>query len=229
MRQSTATQRLGAEFIGTALLLTTVAGSGVMAERLSAGNEAIALLCNALPTGAILVVLITMLAPISGAHLNPVVTASFTARGDISKVEAASYVIAQVLGAIVGVLVAHAMFELPLIQHSMKSRSGLALGFSECVATFGLVLTIFLTARTRQAAVPISVGLYITAAYWFTASTSFANPAVTLARAFSDTFTGIQLTDVPAFIAAQMLGAAVALVVVRLLQGANASSEGASR
>ena len=219
MRKPTLAQRMGAEFLGAAFLLAALIGSGIMGERLAAGNEAIALLCNTLPTGAILVVLLTMLGPISGAHLNPVVTAALALRGDMSMREASGYAIAQCAGAVLGVLVAHGMFELPLLQLSIKARSGLPQGFSECVATFGLVITIFLTLRANPQSVPVSVGLYITAAYWFTASTSFANPAVTLARAFSNTFAGIRLADVPLFTAAQILGAGLALVVMRGLIG----------
>lgn len=220
MKTSTLTQRLSAEALGTCLLLATVIGSGIMGERLAGGNQALALLGNTLPTGAILVVLITMLGPISGAHLNPVVTAAFLARGEISRPEAVSYVIVQCAGAMFGVLVAHAMFDLSLLQLSMKARSGLAQGISEAVATFGLVATIFLTLRSRPESVAVSVGLYITAAYWFTASTSFANPAVTLARAFSETFAGIRLADVPLFVAAQIAGAGSGLLAVRFLVGA---------
>ncbi len=219
MEHPTLAQRMGAEFLGTCLLLAALIGSGIMAERLAGGNEAIALLGNTLPTAAILVVLLTMLGPVSGAHLNPVVTAACSLRGDISMREVSGYVIAQCAGAGLGVLVAHGMFELPLLQLSIKARSGLPQGFSECVATFGLVITIFLTLRAKPQSVPVSVGLYITAAYWFTASTSFANPAVTLARAFSDTFAGIRLADVPLFTAAQFLGAGLALVVMRSLIG----------
>jgi glycerol uptake facilitator-like aquaporin len=219
MKTPTLTQRLSAEALGTGLLLATVIGSGIMGERLAGGNQALALLGNTLPTGAILVVLITMLGPISGAHFNPVVTAAFLARGEMSRTEAISYVIVQCAGAIFGVLVAHAMFDLSLLQLSTKARSGLAQGFSETVATFGLVATIFLTLRSRPEAVAVSVGLYITAAYWFTASTSFANPAVTLARAFSETFAGIRLADVPLFIAAQVAGTAAALLAINLLVG----------
>lgn len=223
-------QRLACEFLGTALLLATVIGSGVMGEALSSGNVAIALLGNTLATGAILVVLITMLGPISGAHLNPAVTVVFAARRDLTVTDAAGYVIAQFTGAALGVLLAHAMFELPIIQLSEKMRSGIALGFSELVAAFGLVLTILLTLRARPEAVATSVGLYITAAYWFTASTSFANPAVTLARAFSDTFAGIRLMDVPLFVLAQLAGAFCAVAAVHVLTSDNRSDEtGAAR
>ena len=218
MQSSTRTQRLAAEAFGTCLLLATVIGSGIMGERLAGGNEAIALLGNTLPTGAILIVLITMLGPISGAHFNPAVTAVFLLKREISSGDAGAYVVAQVAGAMVGVLAAHAMFDLPLAQFSAKARSGLSQGFAEWVATFGLVATILLTLRAKPAAVATSVGLYITAAYWFTASTSFANPAVTLARAFSDTFAGISLANVPLFVAAQLVGAVSALGLVRVLE-----------
>ena len=210
-------QRLGAEFIGAAFLLATVIGSGIMGERLAGGNEALALLGNTLPTGAILVVLITMLAPVSGAHFNPAVTGVFYLRGDIGGRDGALYVVAQIAGALVGVVAAHAMFELPLWQAGVKIRSGPGQWLAEGIATFGLLLTILATLRARPAAVPMSVGLYIIAAYWFTASTSFANPAVTMARAFSDTFAGIRLPDVPAFIAAQLVGAVAGLLVARWL------------
>jgi glycerol uptake facilitator-like aquaporin len=213
----TPTQRLGAEFLGTAFLLATVIGSGIMGERLSGGNVAIALLGNTLPTGAILFVLITMLGPISGAHFNPAVTAVFALRKEISLAEAVNFVVAQVLGAIVGVLAAHLMFEETVLQISTKLRAGPAQWFSEWVAAFGLVLTILLTLKANRAAVAASVGLYITAAYWFTASTSFANPAVTIARAFSNTFAGIRPHDVVPFILAQMFGAVCALWVSHLL------------
>jgi glycerol uptake facilitator-like aquaporin len=217
MEKPTHAQRLGAEFLGTAFLLATVIGSGIMGERLSGGNVAIALLGNTLPTGAILFVLITMFGPISGAHFNPAVTAVFAMRKELSAAEAVNFVIAQVLGAIVGVLAAHLMFEESVLQISTKLRSGPAQWFSEWVAAFGLVLTILLTLKANRAAVAASVGLYITAAYWFTASTSFANPAVTIARAFSNTFAGIRPHDVAPFIIAQILGAACALYVCRRL------------
>jgi glycerol uptake facilitator-like aquaporin len=212
-------QRLAAEVLGSTFLLATVIGSGIMGETLAGGNVAIALLGNTLATGAILVVLITMLGPISGAHFNPAVTVVFVVRGELSRREGAAYVLAQLAGAVIGVLAAHAMFDLPTLQLSQKARTGVAQGFSEWVATFGLVLTILLTLRARAEAVATSVGLYITAAYWFTASTSFANPAVTLARAFSDTFAGIRLMDVPLFVGAQLGGAFCALAVVHVLVG----------
>ena len=217
MNANCLTQRLGAEFLGTAFLLATVVGSGIMAERLAGGNVAIALLGNTLPTGAILVVLITMLGPISGAHFNPAVTGVFVLRGDISAGEGAAYVAAQIAGGLIGVLVAHLMFEVPVFQLSGKLREGPSQWFAEWVATFGLVTTILLTLRARASAIPMAVGLYITAAYWFTASTSFANPAVTIARAFSDTFAGIRPADAPAFVVAQILGAVAALYLCRWL------------
>lgn len=216
-------QRLLAELMGTAFLLATVIGSGVMGETLSGGNIAIALLANSVATGAMLVVLITMLGPISGAHFNPAVTIVFAVRRDIEVPAAAAYILAQTSGAIIGVLVAHAMFDLPILQLSQKMRTGWGQALSEWVAAFGLVTTILLTLRTRPETVPTSVGLYITAAYWFTASTSFANPAVTLARAFSDTFAGIRLIDVPVFVVVQLAGALSALAFVYLLTGAKRS------
>ncbi len=210
-------QALSAEALGTGFLLAAVVGSGVMAERLSGGNEALTLLGNTLPTGAILIVLITMLAPISGAHFNPAVTLVFALKRDLAPGAAAGYVLAQIAGGLLGVFVAHAMFDLPLLQMSAKVRAGSALAFSEWVAAFGLMLTILLTLRTKPEAVATSVGLYIVAAYWFTASTSFANPAVTLARAFSDTVAGIRLVDVPLFVFAQCAGVICALAVADFL------------
>lgn len=219
MPSATLGQRLGAEALGTGFLLATVVGSGIMAERLADGNVALALLCNTLPTGAILVVLITALGPISGAHINPAVTAVFFLRGEMRASEATAYVGIQIVSGIIGVLIAHLMFDETVIQLSAKLRDGPSQWFSEAVATFGLVATILLTLRARAAAVPMAVGLYITAAYWFTASTSFANPAVTIGRAFSDTFAGIAPANVPAFVAAQFLGAAAALAACCLLLG----------
>lgn len=201
------TRCLGAELIGTALLLATVVGSGIMAEKLAGGNVAIALLGNTIPTGAMLVVLITMLGPISGAHFNPAVTLVMAARRETETSDVLPYIAAQIAGGVAGVLIAHAMFELPLAELSQKVRSGSGQWLAEFVATFGLLITILLTARARPEAIPVAVGLYITAAYWFTASTSFANPAVTIARSFTDTFSGIHWTGAPAFIAAQLLGA----------------------
>jgi len=210
-------RKLAAEALGTAFLLAAVIGSGIMGERLAGGNIALALLCNTIPTGAMLVVLITMLAPISGAHLNPAVTLAFFLRREISAGDAVTYVLAQLAGAVAGVLAAHAMFDLPLIEISLKARSGPSQAFSEWVATFGLMMTILLTRRVKPDAVAMSVGLYITAAYWFTASTSFANPAVTIARALSDTFAGIRPADVGLFCAAELVGAVCALGLYRLL------------
>jgi glycerol uptake facilitator-like aquaporin len=210
-------QKLAAEALGTGLLLATVIGSGIMGERLAGGNVALALLGNTLATGAILAVLITMLGPISGAHFNPAVTAVFALRRELTPGDAVAYVVAQVAGGILGVVIAHGMFDVQVLQFSTKVRTGPAQWLSEAVAAFGLVATILLTLRVNPSAVAASVGLYITAAYWFTASTSFANPAVTVARAFSDTFAGIRPADVAPFIAAQMVGAIAALLVCRWL------------
>jgi len=203
-------RRLVAECLGTALLLATVVGSGIMAERLAGGNVALALLGNTIPTGAILFVLITMLGPVSGAHFNPAVTLAFWLRREIKLNEALAYVGVQIIGAIMGTLVAHAMFEEILLQISTNIRNGPAQWLSEGIATFGLVATILGTLRWRPEAVPTAVGLYITAAYWFTASTSFANPAVTIARSLTDTFSGIAPENAPGFILMQFVGAAVA-------------------
>jgi glycerol uptake facilitator-like aquaporin len=212
-------QRLLAESLGTAFLLATVIGSGIMAERLAGGNLALALLCNTLPTGAILFVLISMLGPISGAHFNPAVTGVFLLKREMSVGAALATMGVQCAGAFAGMLAAHLMFDEPVFQLSEKLRSGPSQWFSEWVATFGLIAAILLTRRANPPAIPAVVGLYITAAYWFTASTSFANPAVTLARAFSDTFAGIRLADAPAFIVAQLLGAVCALYICRILTG----------
>lgn len=195
------------------MLLAVVIGSGIMGERLAGGNVAIALLGNTLATGAALAVLITMFGPISGAQFNPAVTLAFLLRREIGWKAALAYVYVQVVGAVLGVWVAHAMFAEPLLQISVKLRDGPAQAWSEFVATFGLLATIFGTLRFRPDFTPVAVGLYITAAYWFTASTSFANPAVTLARSLSDTFAGIAPLSAPAFIAAQLAGAVVAVVV----------------
>jgi glycerol uptake facilitator-like aquaporin len=204
---------LAAEFLGTCLLIATVVGSGIMAEALAGGNVAVALLGNTLPTGAILVVLITMLGPISGAHFNPAVSLVFAIRREIAPGTAAAYSAAQIAGGLAGILVAHLMFSEELLQQSTKMRSGGGQWFAEFVATFGLVLTILATRKARESAVAMSVGLYITAAYWFTASTSFANPAVTIARSFTDSFAGIRPVDAPMFIAAQLAGALMASAV----------------
>lgn len=199
-------RRLAAEAIGSAFLLAIVVGSGIMAQRLSAGNEALALLANTLATGAGLVVLVGTLGPVSGAHLNPAVTLLFLLRRQMAPAAAAAYVAVQLAGAVIGVCLAHAMFTEPLLQISTRPRDGIALGLAEAVATFGLAGTILGTRRWSPASTPMAVGLYITAAYWFTASTSFANPAVTLARSLSDTFTGIQPGSVPMFLGGQLAG-----------------------
>ncbi len=203
-------RRLAGEALGTALLLAAVVGSGIMGERLSGGNVAIALLANTLSTGAALVVLITIFGPLSGAHFNPAVTLVFTLRGEMGWPLAGAYLIAQLAGAVLGVWAAHAMFAEPILQVSAKLRDGPAQAFSEFIATFGLIAGILGSLRFRPDATPLIVGLYITAAYWFTASTSFANPAVTIARSLTDTFAGIAPTSAPAFIAAQFVGAVAA-------------------
>jgi glycerol uptake facilitator-like aquaporin len=205
-------RRLFAEALGTALLLAAIVGSGIMGERLAGGSIAIALLSNTLATGAALIVLITVFGPISGAHFNPAVTLVAAIRRDLPWRSALAYALAQLLGAVLGVWCAHAMFGEPLLQIATKLRAGPAQAFSEAVATFGLVATILGTSRFRPDFTPISVGLYITAAYWFTASTSFANPAVTIARSLSDSFSGIAPACVPAFIVAQLIGAFVAML-----------------
>ena len=212
-------RRVAAECLGTAFLLAAVVGSGIMAQRLAGGNGALALLCNTLPTGAILVVLILVFGPLSGAHFNPAVTLGFALRHALSWREAPIYIGAQVLGGVAGVLAAHAMFELPLWQTAMTVRTGAGQWLAEAVATFGLLLTIFGCVAQRAEAVPYAVGLYITAAYWFTASTSFANPAVTIARSLSDTFAGIAPAGVAAFVVAQLAGALAAVAVGRWLWG----------
>ena len=204
-------RRLAAEALGTALLLAVVVGSGIMGERLANGNAAIALLANAIATGAGLTVLIEIFGPISGAHFNPVVTLVFALRREVGPATALGYVVVQILGAIAGVWAAHAMFALPILEVSGKTRDGLSQGWSEAVATFGLIATILGTLRFRPKLTPAAVGLYITAAYWFTASTSFANPAVTLARSLTDTFAGIAPASAPLFIAGQIVGALAAL------------------
>lgn len=214
---SSLNRRLGAEFLGTGFLLAAVVGSGIMAERLAGGNVAIALLCNTIPTGAILFVLITMLGPISGAHFNPAVTFGFALRGEHSWGEAAPYIAAQIIGGVLGVLITHVMFEETVLQFSSKERTGLSQWVAEIVATYGLMLTILLTLRAAPAMVPSSVALFITSAYWFTSSTSFANPAVTIARGFSDTFAGIAPADVPMFIAMQLVGATLAVATAAML------------
>ena len=210
-------RRCAAEAVGTAFLLATVIGSGIMGERLAAGNVAVALLANTLATGAALVALILTFGPISGAHFNPAVTLADASQGGLPWGEVPGYVAVQIAGAFAGVAAAHVMFELPLFFASRHARSGPAQMFSEFVATFGLLAVIWGCARLRSSAVPFAVAAYITAAYWFTASTSFANPAVTLARAASDTFAGIRPVDAPGFILAQLVGAAAATVLFRWL------------
>jgi len=210
-------QRVCAEALGTAFLLAAVVGSGIMAQKLAGGNLALALLGNTLPTGAILAVLILIFGPVSGAHFNPAVSLAFALRGELTWQNAAAYIAVQVVGGIVGVWAAHLMFELPVWQLSLTARTGGAQWFAEFVATFGLLLTIFGCVTHAPQAVAYAVGLYITAAYWFTASTSFANPAVTIARSLSDTFAGIAPSSVLAFIAAQTCGALSTLLLARWL------------
>ncbi|MGH7392125.1 MAG: aquaporin [Candidatus Rokuibacteriota bacterium] len=210
-------RRLAAEAVGSAFLLAAVVGSGIMGERLAGGNVAVALLANTLATGAALVALILTFGPISGGHFNPAVTLADASQGGLAWRDVPGYVLAQVTGAFAGVAAANVMFELPIFFASTRVRQGAAQVFSEFVATFGLLAVIWGCARLRSAAVPFAVAAYITAAYWFTASTSFANPAVTLARAASDTFAGIRPADVPGFVVAQVVGAAAATVLFRWL------------
>lgn len=209
-------RRLAAESLGTALLVATVVGSGIMAESLTK-DTALALLGNTIPTGAILVVLISILGPISGAHFNPAVTLIFALKRELQLRDALSYIAAQIIGGILGTMIAHAMFAMPLLDVSTKMRTGGAQWFAESVAAFGLIATILGGIRFERASVPWLVGLYITAAYWFTASTSFANPAVAIARAMTNTFSGIRPQDLPGFILAEIAGAVVALVVMSWL------------
>ncbi|MCP4236330.1 MAG: aquaporin family protein [Aestuariibacter sp.] len=206
-------RKLFSEWLGSFFLVAVVIGSGIMAENLSGGNVAIALLGNTIATGAILVVIILIFGPISGAHFNPAVTLAFALRGDIEKSTALLYVLVQVIGGISGAMVAHIMFELPLLEASDTVRSGVSQWVAEFVATFGLVATIFGCLKARPEAVPYAVGLFISAGYWFTSSTSFANPAVTIARTMTNTFSGIAPADAPAFILAQFIAASVAVVV----------------
>ena len=205
-------RRLAAEWLGTALLLATVVGSGIMGERLSGGIPGLALMANAIATGAILIVLILILAPVSGAHFNPAVTLSFAIRRDITWPHAATYCVAQIIGGLAGVILAHLMFSEPLIQVSTMVRGGIGQWTAEAVAAFGLVASILGCLRWRPEAIPYAVGLFITAGYWFTSSTSFANPAVTIARSFTNTFSGIMPAAVPGFITAQIIGAITATV-----------------
>ena len=211
------TRKLASEFLGTALLLSTVVGSGMMAERLSGGNVGVALLANALATGAGLIALILTFGPLSGAHFNPVVSFAEASRGALPWRDAARYLPAQVTGAIAGVVVAQLMFGEAPLTLSQHERSGAAQVFSEAVATFGLLSVIFSVSRSKPDATPFAVAAYIVAAYWFTASTSFANPAVTLARSFTNTFAGIRLADAPGFVLGQVLGGAAAVGTWRLL------------
>ena len=215
--QVTLGRRIAAEAVGTAMLLAAVVGSGIMGERLAGGNMAVALLANTIATGAALVALILTFGSISGAHFNPAVTLADASQGGLAWRDVPSYIIAQIVGAFAGVAAANVMFDLPVFFASRHERHGASQLFSEFVATFGLLAVIWGCARLRSAAVPFAVAAYITAAYWFTASTSFANPAVTLARSASDTFAGIRPVDAPAFIAAQLLGAAVATFLFRWL------------
>ena len=218
-------RRLAAEALGTAVLVATVVGSGIMADRLS-DDGAVSLLGNTLPTGAILVVLIATLGPISGAHFNPAVTLVFLLRRETETYGALAYAAAQIVGGIAGTFLAHAMFELPVLQFSTTVRTGTGQWLAEAVAAFGLVFTILAGLRFRADAVPWLVGLYITAAYWFTASTSFANPAVAIARALSDTFSGIRPADLPGFIAAELFGALLAMCLVGWLLADRSRSHG---
>ena len=212
-------RRLTAEAIGAFFLFAAVIGSGVMAEALAGGNVAVALLGNTMATGAMLFVLITMLGPISGAHFNPAVTLVMAARRALPWREVAPYVAAQLGGGVLGAWAAHLMFDLPILQASIKARAGIGQWSGEAIATFGLILTIIGTVRHRPAWVPVSVALYITSAYWFTSSTSFANPAITIVRSLSDSFAGIAPRDVPLFIIAQLIGALAGMIVAARLFG----------
>jgi glycerol uptake facilitator-like aquaporin len=215
----TIAQRAVAEALGTALLLAAVIGSGIMAQRLSGGNMALALLCNALATGAILPVLILIFGPVSGAHFNPAVSIAFAIQGTIGWRIAALYIACQIAGGLVGAWAAHAMFELPILQVSITARTGAGQWLAEAIAEFGLLLAIFGCVARTPSATPYAVGLYITAAYWFTASTSFANPAVTIARGLTPSFAGIQPADVPAFVAVQLAAAPLAAALWSWLAG----------
>ena len=210
-------RRIAAEGIGAFFLFACVIGSGIMASNLSAGNDGVALLANTIATGAILFVLITILGPVSGAHMNPAVTLVAASRKELPWADAGAYIAAQLAFGIAGAWAAHLMFDLPALQLSVKARTGLGQWLGEGIATFGLILTILGAVRFRPSAVPAAVGLYISAAYWFTSSTSFANPAITIARSLSDTFAGIAPADVPAFIAAQLIGAALGALAARQL------------
>lgn len=215
-------RRACAEFLGTLFLLAAIVGSGIMAERLAGGSGALALLCNTVATGAMLAVLIALFGPVSGAHFNPAVTLMFAAKGETRRGEVLAYIPAQIAGALLGVWLAHLMFAMPIWEISAKARGGFGHCVSEFVATFGLVATILGVGRFRADTVPVAVGLYITAAYWFTASTAFANPAVTLARSLTGSFAGIAPANVPGFVVAQALGAAAAAWLFSWLLGARA-------
>ena len=210
-------RRVAAEAIGSFFLFAAVIGSGIMAEALAGGNTAVALIGNTLATAAILFVLIAMLGPISGAHFNPAVSLIMAIRRDIRWGDAGVYVIAQIAGGLVGALAVHVMFDMPLWEYSLKSRTGVGQWLGEAVATFGLILTILATARHRPSVIPTSVALYIASAYWFTSSTSFANPAITVVRSLTNSFSGIAPGDVPAFIAAQLVGAILGLLAANFL------------
>ena len=212
-------RRLAAEGVGAFFLFATVIGSGIMAESLSRGNDAVALLGNSVATGAMLFVLITMFGPVSGAHMNPAVTLVAAARRELGRADAACYIAVQIACGILGAWAAHLMFDLPTIQLSVKARTGLGQWTGEAIATFGLILTILGTVRHRPSAVAASVALYIVAAYWFTSSTSFANPAITIARSLSDSFAGIAPHDVPGFVIAQLLGAMGGAILGHVLFG----------
>lgn len=225
----TPVRKLAAEGLGTAFLLAAVIGSGIMGERLAGGNEAIALLANALATGAALIAILLTVGPISGGHLNPVVSLALAARGDLPWREVPAYVAVQIAGAILGVMAAQAMFGLPLIELSVKARGGMNLIWAEFVATFGLLALVLQGSRQHAASLPYAVAAYITAAYWFTASTSFANPAVTLARCFSDTFAGIAWSNAPGFVLGQLAGALAAFLLVQGWPATAASKKSVSQ
>jgi len=217
-------RKVAAEFLGTAFLLTAVVGSGIMGERLSGGNVGLALLANSIATGAALYALIRAFGPVSGAHFNPAVTLAMVAAGEMPRANVAPYILAQCAGAVIGVWAAHLMFDLPILQTSLHARSGIGQWTGEFIATFGLLAVIESGRRHFAAAVPASVALYITAAYWFTSSTSFANPAVTLARSLTGSFAGIAPANVAGFMVAQMAGAAAAVLIMRWLNGGRAAS-----
>ncbi|MFZ5618894.1 MAG: aquaporin [Pseudomonadota bacterium] len=218
-------RKIAAEALGTALLLAIVVGSGVMGEALADGNDAVALLGNTIATGAGLIVLIIIFGQVSGAHFNPAVTLVFLLRRELAPGLAAAFVLAQLVGGVLGVMLAHAMFDLDLVQTSLKARSGLGQAIGETTATFGLILTILGALRFRPESIPFAVGLFITSGYWFTSSTSFANPAVTIARSMTDTFAGVRPADAPMFIAAELTGALLAFCAARFLFAQSAERE----